>query len=89
MDMENKSITWFQINNIVPLIFSLVAMVLAFGTLKADIALLNQKQDTIISQQNEMLRNIKEIVLEQSTLALKQKELETKWNMYREQEFFK
>lgn len=86
MTMDNKPITWFQVNNLVPIIFMIIAMVMAFGTLKSDVALLSQKQDTIIAQQKEILSNVKDVVAEQQTLALKQRELETRWTMYIEGE---
>lgn len=55
MAKENQTVTWFTVNNFVPLIGSAVMIAASFFALKSDVALLSQKLDTQISQQKEII----------------------------------
>ena len=53
------AITWLQINNWVPIITSAILIALSWSSLNTQIALLNQKQEEMVSIQKEMLANQK------------------------------
>ena len=53
------AITWLQINNWVPIITSAILIALSWSSLNTQIALLNQKQEVMVSIQKEMLANQK------------------------------
>ena len=82
--MKNeKPITWFQFNNIFPIITSLVIMTLAFAKLQSDIALLNQKVDTVIARQEEILKKYASVETRYGELALIVNKIETEHEMNR------
>jgi len=57
--MKNKltpeSITFWQFSNVVPIVVSLFSVIMAFSATYARIAVLENKVDTIIAQNNEIL----------------------------------
>jgi cell division protein FtsL len=57
----NDSLTWFQINNIVPIVTSIVIIALSWASLGAKIDLLNQKVDYLSKQVEEYNQRNKEI----------------------------
>ena len=80
---NNKPITWLTFNNIFPIITSLVIMTLAFAKLQSDIALLNQKVDTVIARQEEILKKYASVETRYGELALKVQTIETEHAMNR------
>lgn len=63
-----KAITWFQVNNIFPIIISLITVAYSFAALRIDIEVIktNQQNQLIIlneikSQQSRNLLNINEL----------------------------
>jgi len=54
---ENQ-ITWFQFNNIVPIVSSAVMIVLSWAALNTKIALIDQKLDTYITNQNTIIKQL-------------------------------
>lgn len=80
---NNKPITWLTFNNISPIITSLVIMTLAFAKLQSDIALLNQKVDTVIARQEEILKKYASVETRYGELALKVQTIETEHAMNR------
>ena len=57
----NDSLTWFQINNIVPIITSIVIIALSWASLGAKIDLLNQKVEYLTKQVEEYNQRNKEV----------------------------
>lgn len=59
--MEKSSqdqITWFQVNNIVPLVTSAVMIALSWGALNSKVDLISQKLDTYIANQNKIIDDL-------------------------------
>lgn len=50
---SEKQITWFQVNNIVPLIASAVMIALSWAAINTRLALIEQKQDTLLGMIQE------------------------------------
>ncbi len=62
--MKNTNpITWFEVNNIIPIVVSLITMALAFAALNTRVMLIDQKVDTLLTQQKEMLVGYNAITL--------------------------
>jgi len=80
---ENKPITWITFNNIFPIITSLVIMTLAFAKLQLDIALLNQKVDTVLVQQDKLIAKYADVEKRYGELALKVQTIETEHEINR------
>lgn len=74
---NNKPITFLTFNNLFPIITSIVLMTLAFGKLQSDIALLNQKVDTVIARQEEILKKYANVETRYGELSLKVQSIET------------
>jgi len=57
---DEKQITWFQFNNIVPIVSSAVMITLSWAALNTKIALIDQKLDTYIANQNTIIKELAE-----------------------------
>jgi len=55
----NDALSWIQINNWIPIITSAILIALSWSSLNTQIALLNQRQEEMVSIQKEMLANQK------------------------------
>lgn len=58
--MPKSTQSFFQFNNIFSIVTSIVMITASFGVLMTRVAVLENKVDTIISQQNEILQNQKD-----------------------------
>ena len=74
---KDDTITWFQINNWVPLIMSAVAITGSFLMLKNDVSLLRQEVKHIAQQQSTMIELFKDVEQRYGEVALKVERLET------------
>ncbi len=54
MAKDNRNITWWEVNNLVPLIITFVTMALAFASLKTDIAVIQVNQDKMLVYEEKM-----------------------------------
>jgi|GEM_PF-5059998 len=82
--MEEKSekfISFLSLNNWIPLIAMAVSIALTFGATITRIALLEQKLDTIQTQQTEIITLLKDNQNENKQLSLKVNTLETLINI--------
>ena len=77
-DKNQDQITWFTINNIVPIIASAVMIASSFFLLQTRIALLEQKMDTLIANQERMLQKYEGLETRYGNLSLKVNTLETR-----------
>ncbi len=80
MKSENP-ITWFQVNNVIPIVTSIILMVIAFGALKSDVTLLNQKMDFVIAQQEKILVKYDDLERRYGNLALEVNKISTEHAM--------
>jgi len=55
MEQNEKTVTWFQVNNIIPLIFSAVSITISFMSLSNKIDLANQKLATLVENQTVLI----------------------------------
>ena len=76
-----EALTWFQVNNWVPIITSAVLIALSWAALNTQIQLLNQKQDEIVSIQKEMLDNQKLYLTDLNALHGRLVKVETELQM--------
>lgn len=67
---DEKQITWFQVNNIVPLIGSAVMIALSWAALNTRIALIEQKLDQVIALQEKSTEARTELVQGQNANSL-------------------
>jgi len=92
MTSSTDPITWFTINNVVPLVASAVMIASSFFLLQTQVKLLAQKQDIdskqqnekmdiLIAQQQRILEKYESIESRYGTLSLKVNTLETRINM--------
>lgn len=51
-------LSWFQINNWVPIITSAVIIALSWGALNSKVDLINQKLDTYIANQDKIIQQL-------------------------------
>lgn len=65
---EKDSLTWFQVNNIVPLVLSALAVAASFYALSIRVSVLETKMDVLISQNEEILRDSKDLNLRMVSL---------------------
>lgn len=72
-----KNITWLQVNNWVPIISSAIMMTIAFGAVLTRLALIEQSQETILTQQSSMLELYKGVENRYGELALDVQTLKT------------
>jgi len=73
----NGAITWLQINNLIPVITSAIIITLSWASLSVQIELLNQKVDSLISNQKQLVQSRKDLENRYGELSLKVKGLET------------
>lgn len=66
-----------------PIVTALLMMTVAFGALKSDVALLNQKVDIIIAQQEKILVKYSDLERRYGELSLKVNKIETEYEMNR------
>ena len=50
---EEKGITWFQINNLVPIITSFVLVALSFAALNTRLTVIESKMDLVLANQEK------------------------------------
>jgi len=74
---SNGAITWLQINNLIPVITSAIIITLSWASLSVQIELLNQKVDSLISNQKQLVQSRKDLENRYGELSLKVKGLET------------
>ena len=74
---SQDTITWFQFNNIFPIITSLIIVALSYGMLFTRISVLETKMDIVIEQQKQVLAKFHDIEIRYGELALKTERLET------------
>ncbi len=75
--MSKDTLTWFQVNNILPIIISAVMITTSFLLLQQRIALVEQKLDTIVQQQKEILTAYRGLEGRYGELSLKVNTLES------------
>lgn len=74
---EKNPITWLQINNILPIVFSLITVALSFAALNTHIMLIDQKVDILLAQQKEILAKYRDVEIRYGEVSLKVQALET------------
>lgn len=77
MKETERSITWLQFNNIVPIITSAVIIAFSWASLGTQIALLNQKVDYLVKTQEEYLQRNKDVQVRLGVLEIKTSNIET------------
>ena len=73
---EKETISWLQINNLIPIITSLVIISLSWASLSSKLALLDQKLDFLVKTQQEYIDSRRNLETRFGELALQVKELE-------------
>jgi hypothetical protein len=53
-----NNLTWFQVNNWVPIIVCIVGLVFSYAGMISEQKLTNQKLDTYIANQNEIIKQL-------------------------------
>ena len=76
--MKEKPVTWWQVNNIVPIIITLIGMTISFSALITRVAVLENKIDTLIAQNEQILIKYSGVETRYGELSLKVQALETK-----------
>ena len=76
--MENKTVTWTQINNWVPLIVLAMGAFATVSTLDRRLALLEQKLDDLITVQKDILGKYGEVETRYGALVTRVTILESK-----------
>ena len=74
---KNSNITWITVNNIVPIVASAIMIAATFFSLKQDVAVLTERVDTLIAQQNKILEKYASLENRYGELSLKVNTLET------------
>ena len=74
---NDKQITWFQVNNIFPIVVSFVSLALSYGVLLARISVLEAKIEIVIANQEKSLAKFHDVETRYGELALKVERLET------------
>lgn len=73
----NSNITWLTVNNIIPIIASAFMIAATFFSLKQDVAVLTERVNTMIAQQNKILEKYSGLETRYGELAIKVNTLET------------
>ena len=75
---DSQNITWLQVNNIVPIVVSTMALAITYGTLLTRLAVLETKIEIVIQNQEKTLAKFYDVETRYGELALKIERLETK-----------
>lgn len=75
---QEKTVTWFQVNNIVAITVSTLMIAGTFFAMQTSVALLNQKLDFLISTQTTKDAEMNELRSDVSKNTLDIRELKTK-----------
>lgn len=75
---KNNPVTWWQVNNIIPIVVSVVAMTVTYGVLMARVAVLENKVDTLIAQNTSILNKFVSVENRYGELAIKVAKIEEK-----------
>ena len=77
-------ITWLQVNNLIPVITSVILIAISWANLSSRVELLNQKMDLILANQNQVINELtssyKSLETRYGQHALEIKELQTRVN---------
>lgn len=52
--MTKQNVTWFQVNNIIPIIVTVVGMTLTYGLLLTRLSVLETKMDLVLANQERV-----------------------------------
>jgi len=74
---QTDSITWFQFNNIFPIIVTFIGLSLSFVAWTTRVSVLETKMDIVIQQQKEILAKYSGVETRYGELSLKVQELQT------------
>lgn len=74
---KSQNITWWQVNNIVPIVVTFVGMAFSFAMWTSRISVLETKMDLVLEQQKQILAKYSGVETRYGELSLKVKELET------------
>ncbi len=66
---NDRPISWFQVNNLIPIVTSAVMIALSFAALNTRLSVVENKLDTIIASQNKM----------EQTISVKLYDIETRY----------
>jgi hypothetical protein len=58
---ENKDLSWFQVDNIVPIVLSFLMAAATFYGLSSRVAILETKMDLLIAQNTKVLDNLNDL----------------------------
>lgn len=75
-------ITWFTVNNILPLIFTAVTITVSFMALSGKLDLLTQRVDLLIENQKTIISEYKGVQVRLGTLELDHEKFETELNVH-------
>jgi hypothetical protein len=75
---DNNTISWFQFNNIFPIVISFVGIAFSFAAWTSRVSVLETKMDIVIQQQKEILAKYSGVETRYGELSLKVQELQTK-----------
>ena len=76
--MSGKNISWLAFNNIVPIVTSATLVALSFGALMTRVAVLENKVDMLLAQNERILAKYTNIEERYSALAIKVAQLEAR-----------
>lgn len=78
--MENKAITWFQINNWIPIVVSALAVAGVMANFDKRLSLVEEKVDRILSMQEQINQKYSSVEDRYGNMALRLNTLETLHN---------
>ena len=77
---EERDVTWFQVNNLVPIITSFVLVALSFAALNTRLTVIESKMDLVLANQEKQERiqagKLYDIEIRYGQLAIKVAQLE-------------
>lgn len=77
MSKSEKTLTWLQVNNWVPIISAAVMLTVSFGALSTQLALLTQKVDNLIESNKTMIVKYEGIITEMNNLEKRTQQVES------------
>lgn len=75
---NQQNVTWLQINNWVPIVFTAVSLAISYGTLLTRLAVIEERLKVIAQQQTEILAKYSNVESRYGQLAIKVNTLETR-----------
>ena len=73
---KNRSVQWYEVNNIIPIVGCAVTIAITYGLLMTRVAVMENKIDTLLANQDRLMAKYSDVESRYGTLTLKVRELE-------------